>query len=115
MLDIVYYLHWFLMALVGVAGLSILHRPHTIARIYIVGFLAQQLILDGCIMTAWENKVKIGMGLEPRENEFIMAHVLNGQAVSIFKILFLVVILMQIIEMFLELSEKGGRRRRVAI
>ncbi len=98
MLDLVYYLHWFLMGLVGLAGISLLVRPHVIARVYMIAFLGQQLILNGCIMTTWENHVKVDMGFEPRTNEFIMTHILTGVWVPTFKLLFAIVIVLQILE-----------------
>ena len=60
-------------------------------------FLAQQLIF-GCIMTMWENSVKVGMGVTPNTNEFIMAHLFNGWIVVAFKVLFALIIVTQIIE-----------------
>lgn len=49
-------------------------------------------------MTLWENNIKVGMGFEPRTNEFVMAHVVASQYVVWFKLLFIIVIVLQIYE-----------------
>lgn len=95
------------MILVAVAAISLIVKPHILARLYIIGFLTQQLILDGCIMTAWENKVKVDAGFIPNKNEFIMEHVFaNSLVIDLYKILFMIIIIIQVYEIYRFLTNR---------
>ena len=89
------------MILVAIAAISLIFKPHILARLYIIGFLTQQLILNGCVMTAWENKVKVDAGFIPNKNEFIMEHTFsNPLIISLYKTLFMIIIIIQIHEIY---------------
>lgn len=81
-----------------VACLSLIFKPVLVARLYVIGLLASQLLRNGCIMTDLENYAKQQAGYQTNHNEFIMSHLLHGWPILGFKIAFVIVIVIQLKE-----------------
>lgn len=95
----VFYFHWMLMILFFVACLSVAFKPFLLARLYVIGLLASQLIRNGCIVTDLENYVKHRLGVVLGKNEFIMQIVTTNHTILLgYKILFIAIIAMQLYE-----------------
>lgn len=90
-----YWLHWFLDVALFVAGMSLIFRPYLIARIYFTVFLAQQLVLNGCLMTKIQNHVASAHAYTTSPNKFIMAEVVHGPIIEVYKALFAVLVVWQ--------------------
>jgi len=108
-----YWLHWGLDILFVIACLSVIFKPKLWARIYLTGFLAQQLILNGCLMTLIQNKVQSGAGWTTGHNEFIMAYIVKEPFVTMYKIIFLIVIIIQMYYIIKEIK-KWLKTKKVA-
>jgi hypothetical protein len=102
--QVVFYVHWALDILFALACLSVIFKPNIWARVYVTVFFAQQLILNGCIMTAIAGYVETKAGLIPDHNQFIMAYLTQGGFVVLYKLLFAVIIITQIIEIILTIK-----------
>lgn len=105
----VYWLHWGLDILFAVACLSIIFHPWLWARFYVLGFLAQQLILNGCLMSMIQNRVEQSAGWYTTKNQFIMAEVFNGPVVTVYKVAFLIVIAFQVYYIIKEIQWKKNK------
>jgi len=77
-----------------------------IARLYVLAFLGQQLILNGCMMTWLEGQAEKAHGWPVPHNQFIMSYMLNGPLVWAYKALFLIVVVWQIIMIAKEIPWK---------
>jgi len=91
----IYWLHWILDILFAVACLGVVFRPTLLARLYVFSFLAQQLVLNGCVMSWLQNKAEVAAGFKTLPNNFVMAELFHGTVITIYKILFLTVALWQ--------------------
>jgi len=100
----IYWAHWVLDITFALACLSVIFRPHILARLYVLIFLGQQLILNGCLMSLLENKAEAAAGWYTTKNQFIMAEVLHGPIVTAYKLLFLAVALWQLYEIIKEIQ-----------
>lgn len=102
-IHLIYWLHWTLDIAFALACLSVIFHPALIARLYVMVFLAQQLVLNGCLMSWLENKAEAAAGYRTLPNQFIMAEVLHGPVVTAYKVLFLVVAIWQVYEVIKEI------------
>ncbi|MHB8600888.1 MAG: hypothetical protein ACYDER_29310 [Ktedonobacteraceae bacterium] len=113
----IYWLHWTLDILFVLACLSVIFHPVFLARLYILIFLGQQLVLNGCLMSWLENKAEAAAGWPTATNQFIMAEVLHGPIVTVYKFLFLTVAIWQLYEIIKEIKvwiEKKKAARRLS-
>lgn len=106
-----YWLHWGLDVLFFVAGMSVIFHPMLWARIYLTIFLAQQLILNGCLITKIENAVQGHAGWSTSPNRFIMAELFKGPVVDVYKALFAVIILWQLYYITKEIKQWAYRSK----
>ncbi len=100
----IYWLHWGLDIAFVIACLGVIFHPHLLARLYVMVFLGQQLVLNGCLMSWLESKAEVAAGYHTMPNKFIMAEVFHGSVVTVYKALFLVVALWQLYYIIKEIT-----------